>query len=249
MARLPICGPCRLKLREGVTARGEPSGLSDALLEPPDYDVAIKRVEFEKIAASLSLLRRNQRGPAAAERIEDDPTPLGTVLDRIHHERDRLHRRMHRQLLLAAGPERIYPGIAPEVRAVASGLAEAEIIDMRRLAILKGKDQFVLAAIERAHTSVVLGPHAYILELGIGIMTGREQLSHMAPIHAYEVNGAIGRGAGEVAQHGPQECRELGLGHLDRSHDELPMLHPARPGDVAPDGDIVGRIGEDHLRL
>ena len=46
-----------------------------------------------------------------------------------------------------------------------------------------------------------------------------------------------------------QESREGLLRHLARAHDELAMLDPAAAHDVAIDGDVVGRIGEDHVGL
>src|SRR5688500_5294188 len=46
-----------------------------------------------------------------------------------------------------------------------------------------------------------------------------------------------------------QESREGLLRHLARAHDELAMLDRAAAHDVAIDGDVVGRIGEDHVCL
>ena len=55
---------------------------------------------------------------------------------------------------------------------------------MRPAALLEDQDELVLAAIQRAHASIVLDPDAHILEFAIGLLADGEQFGEMAPIHA-----------------------------------------------------------------
>ena len=60
----------------------------------------------------------------------------------------------------------------PDIAAIAAKLTELDVVAMRCGALLEDKDELVLAAIERAHPCIVLGPDAEVLELAIGLSAG-----------------------------------------------------------------------------
>ena len=66
------------------------------------------------------------------------------------------------------------------------------------VAMLEDKDELVLTAVQRAHPAIVLDPDTEVLELAIGVAAGGQQLAEMAPIHADEVDRAIGAEGREV---------------------------------------------------
>src|SRR5258706_13387168 len=88
---------------------------------------------------------------------------------------------------------RVHTIIVPDVGSVATILAEFKSVQVRSRTVLPHKNHFVLRAIERTHSGVVLVPDAYVLELRIVGITRCEHFSHMAPIHADLVDRAIGR--------------------------------------------------------
>ena len=73
-----------------------------------------------------------------------------------------------------------------------------------------------------------------------------EQLAHMAPVHADEVESAVHTVPGEEPEGARQELGELVLVHLARGHREFAMVDRTKPADMAIDRHIVWRIGEDH---
>src|SRR5260370_9305420 len=83
--------------------------------------------------------------------------------------------------------ERVDAGVIPHIAAVATIAAELDMVLVRVPAMLEQEHELVLAAVERAHAGIVLGPDAQVLQLGIAALAGGEQLPHVAPIHAYEV--------------------------------------------------------------
>ena len=85
-----------------------------------------------------------------------------------------------------------------------------------------------------------------VLQLGIGALAGGEQLAHVAPVHADEVERPVAAVARKEAQDAGQESGVFGLVHLTRGHREFAMADRAEPADMAVDRHIVRRIGEDH---
>ena len=67
---------------------------------------------------------------------------------------------MQGELVQTAGLQRVDAFVLPNVCPVATVLAEFEIVDVRRSALLEYKDQLVTGAIERPHPAVVLDPDA-----------------------------------------------------------------------------------------
>src|ERR1700730_2047074 len=109
---------------------------------------------------------------------------------------------------VAFGPgaaERVDPGVAPNIAAVATIAAELDMVLVRVLAVLEDEHELMLAAVERTHAGIVLGPHAQVLQLAIGALAGGEQLRHVPPIHTDEVERPDAAVAREEAQRVGQE--------------------------------------------
>src|SRR5271165_5888434 len=107
--------------------------------------------------------------------------------------RHRLHGRVERRriALLAAAGEGIDPGISPNIAAVAAELAALDIIAVRVTPLFKHEDKLVLAAVERAHSGIVLDPDAEIFQLAIDAVAGGQQLFDVTPVHADVLQGAV----------------------------------------------------------
>src|SRR6202521_5418376 len=148
---------------------------------------------------------------------------------------------------VAFGPgaaERVGPGVIPHIAAVATIAAELDMVLVRVPALLEQEHELVLAAVERAHAGIVLGPDAQVLQLAIGALAGGEQLAHVAPIHADEVERPVETEPGEEPESARKELGELGLVHLARGLREFAMVDRTEPPDMAIDRHIVWRIGE-----
>ncbi len=125
---------------------------------------------------------------------------------------------------------------------------QLDIVPVRGPAILEDEDQLVLAPVQGAHPGIVLDPHTQILELGIDLQSGSQQLMLVSPIHAHVMQRPGGTVLNQQFQGGRQEPDELRLGHLPRGHQELAMAHPPFARDVTENGHVVGRVGEDQIR-
>ena len=143
------------------------------------------------VAPAAGALGGDQRRARAAEGVEDEPLALRAVENGVGDERDRLHGRVHGEVVVTRGAEGVDAGIGPDVRAVAAVLAELDVVDVRRVARLEDEDQLVLRAVERAHAAIGLRPDAEVLELGVGPACRGQDLALMAPVHADEVDRAV----------------------------------------------------------
>ncbi len=66
----------------------------------------------------------------------------------------------------------------------------------------------------------------------------------MPPVHAHEVDRTVDAVRDVEAERLLEEAHELGLAHLAARHGELFVVVTAETGDVALDGDVVGRVDE-----
>ena len=89
-----------------------------------------------------------------------------------------------RVALLTAAGKGVDSRIPPDITAVTAELAQLDVVAVRAMPLFENKDKLVLAAVERAHSGIVLDPDAEILQLTIGLSAGGQQLAEMAPIHA-----------------------------------------------------------------
>src|SRR5439155_13391494 len=139
-------------------------------------------------------------------------------------------------------------GIVEHVAAMATFGAEAEIVDVRRAAVLEDADQLVLAAIKRALPGIGFVPDQQVLPLGVERASSSQQLGEMAPIDEQVMDRTIRAEGDSVAN----EAREEGgvglLRHLTRGHREFAMAGLAAADRMTLDPHIVRRIGDRHLR-
>src|ERR1035438_2716373 len=84
--------------------------------------------------------------------------------------------------------ESIYAGIFPNVSPVASESTQLHVVAMLPFAVPEHENQLVLAAIERSHAAVVFDPHAYVEERVIDLSPSSNQLAHVTPVHADEMD-------------------------------------------------------------
>ena len=120
--------------------------------------IDVARIELKPSGPPASQLGSDHRRAAAEEGIEDQAIALRAILDGIGDERHRLDGRMHGERFVASCAEAVDAWIGPDVGAVASVLAELEVVDMRCRSDLEDGDEFVLRAVEGAHAGVGLGP-------------------------------------------------------------------------------------------
>jgi hypothetical protein len=75
-----------------------------------------------------------------------------------------------------------------ENRPIAAVLAELEVVDMGRIAILKHEDQFMLGAVKTTLAGIRLYPDDQILEFTVdGFARGRH-LAEVVPVHENKVD-------------------------------------------------------------
>src|SRR5271167_1840467 len=156
---------------------------------------------------------------------------------------------MDPEQLHAVPAEGVHATVWPDVRTRAAVLAKLEVVLVRGLAVLEHEHQLVRRAIERAHAGVRLCPNAEVLKLKAIALAGFEELAHMAPIHAYEQDGAVMQRRDQRGDELGEEGREVVLGHLARRHRELAVPRIAEAGDESVDLHVVRWVGENDARL
>ena len=107
----------------------------------------------------------------------------------------------------------------------------------------------MLAAVERTHATVVLGPDAQLLWGPKDRLRGLKQFHLVPPVHEEEVNRAWNRERTQVLAPIAQERGERLRAHLARGHGELFVLDLAQAAGVAVDLHVVGRICDRHLNF
>src|ERR1039458_5793991 len=123
--------------------------------------------------------------------------------------------------------ESIYAGIFPDVGPVASESTQLHVVAMLPFAVPEHENQLVLAAIERSHAAIVFDPHAYVEERVIDLSPSSNQLAHVTPVHADEMDRTECAVSSQQSQTGSEKRDELGFTHLARSHLEFAMLDAA----------------------
>jgi hypothetical protein len=74
-------------------------------------------------------------------------------------------RRVHFQLVHAAGAEGIDAGVSPDVAPVSAVLSESECVYVRGFPFLVDENEFVGAAVKTAEPGMRLDPYTYIFQL------------------------------------------------------------------------------------
>src|SRR5829696_7889108 len=150
---------------ETLARDGEPCLLARELLEALDDLIAINRVELNEACSPAGLFGRNEGRSRSTKGVEHRLASFRTVPNGVGHESDRLHSRVHGELLVPFSPERVDAGVVPDVCAVASGVAKPEGVGVRCRPDLEDEDEFVLGAVERPHAAVRLIPDAEVLQV------------------------------------------------------------------------------------
>src|SRR4029077_2539888 len=126
-----------------------------------------------------------------AERVEDDPVAPTAVADQIGDEGDGLDGGVQLELAPPGRVQTVDARIVEDVAAMAAFGAEAEIVDVRRGAILEDADQLVLRAIKAALAGVALVPDQQVFPLGVEWASSGQQLGQMAPIDKQEMDRTV----------------------------------------------------------
>src|SRR5262249_4467886 len=150
---------------------------------------------------------------------------------------------MRLELVQATRPERVDPGVMPDVGSRAAVAPQLNVVEVGVLAHAEDADQFMLAAVERALAGIRLYPHREIEHLAVNHPAGFDELTNMAPVHAYVMNGTITRDRCSLCQRAFEERDEVRAGKLAGCHREFGVLDLATTHNV-PDPDVVGRIQE-----
>ncbi len=146
---------------------------------------------------------------------------------------------MHGKVFVPCIAKCVDARIIPDIGAVAACVTQPEIIDMRRAALFKHKDQFVLGGIERAHATIGFVPDAEVFQLIKDSMACGENFTHMPPVHSDIGNTAIFELGGGSLKARRQKRRERVLIHFSGGQRKLVMLLATKAGDMAVDLHIV----------
>src|SRR5262245_33920045 len=153
-----------------------------------DRYVDVSRIDVEAAKAPSHPLGSNECRPRAEEEVENEVTATRHVLDRIGHQSAGLDRRMQGQILATATLERIDGGIVPDVRAIASVLAQLHRVEMRHVADPEHEYQLMLRAIERSHSRIGLIPDADVQKIAVNRFAYRRDVIHVAPVDTDKVH-------------------------------------------------------------
>jgi len=93
-------------------------------LPAPDGHIDISGIDLKAATTAPNPLRRQKRRTRSAKGVENDLIAKGTIPYGVGDQSNRLDRWMSVQVLHPAGPERVCPGIMPDVRAVAAVAAQ-----------------------------------------------------------------------------------------------------------------------------
>ena len=118
---------------------------------------------LEKVTAQKKLLFADLIGDA----IEHDFAAGGTVKKGVGHRGDGFDRWVQGQEIpfLALLREGLDSSVLPDVGPVAAELAKLDVISVWALALAEDKNQLMLRAVEAAHSTLVLDPHAEVEEV------------------------------------------------------------------------------------
>ena len=100
---------------------------------------------------------------------------------------------MQGKILAPASGHRIDRRVVPDIGPVAAVPPEFDCVEVRRIANPVDEDQFVLRAVERAHASIGLVPHAKVEKIAIEGPADCRDVVDVPPVHTDEVDGASAR--------------------------------------------------------
>src|SRR5216683_1550239 len=117
---------------------------------------------------------------------------------------------------------------------------------MTCVTILEDEHELVRAAIKRAHAGGVFRPYAEVLELGLRVKPGLDDLDQMPPVHAYKMNRARSAVPNQEHECFRQEACEFFVAHLAACHRELTVMNFSKTADVSFDSHVIRRIDKRH---
>src|SRR5215469_16859775 len=131
-------------------------------LPAPDDGIDVARIELQSVTAPAGSLRRHDGGAATHKGIKDNVAPGRAIHDGVGHQGDRLHGRVQRKeiALFSRSTRTIHSRVVPDIAAMAAKLTKLHVVAVWGMAVLEHEHQLVLAAIERAHAGIMLGPDA-----------------------------------------------------------------------------------------
>src|SRR5262252_8745861 len=152
------------------------SAAAGQFLPAADDRIDIERIELQPAAAPAGALGGDHRRAAAETGVEHDLAAGRTVEDRVGDQHRRLHRWMQRREItfLGAAAKGIAARIPPDIAAIAPKPAELDVVAVLVAAMFEDKDELVLAAVERAHSGIVLDPYAEVLDFAVDAVGGVE---------------------------------------------------------------------------
>src|SRR4051812_10463569 len=119
-------------LGKGQTRFGMSGGLAGPSFPALHADIDVARIKLDRVAAPSNLRRRYDGRAGARERVKHDITTVRDISDGIRHQSDRLRCGMEVQLL----PHGDCTRVVPDIRAIATELAELHIVDARGARLL-----------------------------------------------------------------------------------------------------------------
>ena len=156
-----------------------------------DSDVDKAGLDLERVGPPPDTLRCQEGRSGPTEEVEHDVAATAAVPHRIRNQRNRLDRRMRLELVHAARPERVDPGVMPHVGSRAAVTPQFNVVEVGIVAHAEDADQFMLAAVERALAGIRLYPYREIEHLAVNHAAGFDELTDVAPVHADVMNGTI----------------------------------------------------------
>src|SRR5207247_5511613 len=136
----------------------------------------------------------------------DDRVAPAAVADQIADESDGLDGGVQVELAPPGRVQTVDARIVDYVAAMTTFGAEAEIVDVRRGAVLKDADQLVLRAVEATLPGISFVPDEQVLPLGVKRASGPQQLGEVAPVDEQVVDRSVGAEGDGVAD----KAREKG---------------------------------------
>src|SRR2546430_11664649 len=131
---------------KSAAPQSENRGLSRVLFPAPNRHIDILRVKLDCSRASTCLFSSDKDCTTAAKGIENQTPSLRTILNRVRDHQNRLYRRVHGELIQAAGSHRVHTIVIPDVGSVAGTLSQLLRVPIRDRNICPYKNHSVLLA-------------------------------------------------------------------------------------------------------
>jgi hypothetical protein len=124
------------------------------LLPATNGDIDVERIKFDDAGDPATSFGSQNCRSASRERIKNKPVTPAAVADQVRDQGDGFDGGVQFELTLPSGMEAIDPGIIENIGPVPPLTSQAEIVDVRRGAVLEDGDQLMLAAIKAALAGV-----------------------------------------------------------------------------------------------